>query len=358
MSLFRALRDDPTVGPDELLDVARNMLKHDKVNVSHTYPMAAIGLAERGAHLPEAEEIARAAFPAIRGHMDDESDMYDGPEAMAHYLDHYLAGAHDALGWVLFHQGRLDAAEHELLTSQELNPQSADSLLHLGRLHEKKGDLDQAEASYARGLKLEVLRENPCVAAFEALYEKRHAGREGLQDYLDEARDSSREARLKRVLEARLSGPEPITAFDLKSLDCSGLSSADLQGTITVINVWGLWCGWCLEEMPDFQKLHEQYRRDPEVRILTIDNDTSPEKVRDWMRRKKFDFRVLLDDGYLDKTGVHAFPTTWFLDKEGRKVFEKVGYSRYLAEEFAWRIEAIRKPDDDAQDDAARTGEP
>jgi hypothetical protein len=104
--------------------------------------------------------------------------------------------------------------------------------------------------------------------------------------------------------------------------------------------------------MPDFQKLHERYRRDPEVRILTIDNDPSPEKVRDWMRRKKFDFRVLLDDGYLDKTGVHAFPTTWFLDKEGRKVFEKAGYSKHLAEEFAWRVEAIRKPDD------AAAGEP
>jgi hypothetical protein len=37
-----------------------------------------------------------------------------------------------------------------------------------------------------------------------------------------------------------------------------------------------------------------------------------------------------------------AFRTTWFLDRHGRKVFEKEGWSEKLVEEFAWRIESIR----------------
>ena len=52
--------------------------------------------------------------------------------------------------------------------------------------------------------------------------------------------------------------------------------------------------------------------------------------------------QMLFDDGYVSKAEIYAFPTTWFLDREGRKVFEKSGWSEKLVEEFAWRIEAIR----------------
>ena len=56
-------------------------------------------------------------------------------------------------------------------------------------------------------------------------------------------------------------------------------------------------------------------------------------------------FRVLLDNGYVaQKAKITSFPTTWFLDRDGKKAFEKVGWSEQLLEEFSWRIEAIRQP--------------
>jgi hypothetical protein len=51
---------------------------------------------------------------------------------------------------------------------------------------------------------------------------------------------------------------------------------------------------------------------------------------------------VLIDDGYLAKAGVFAFPTTWFLDREGRIAFDVEGWTKELVEEFSWRIEALR----------------
>ena len=35
------------------------------------------------------------------------------------------------------------------------------------------------------------------------------------------------------------------------------------------------------------------------------------------MAEKKYDFPVLLDDGYVSANGINSFPTTWFLDPEG-----------------------------------------
>jgi hypothetical protein len=45
----------------------------------------------------------------------------------------------------------------------------------------------------------------------------------------------------------------------------------------------------------------------------------------------------------VDSQGVDAFPTTWFLDRSGRIVFAKRGWSESLAEEFGWRVEALRR---------------
>jgi hypothetical protein len=81
---------------------------------------------------------------------------------------------------------------------------------------------------------------------------------------------------------------------------------------------------------------------DPDVAILTIDNDDNPDEVPPWMKQKGYTFPVLLDDGYVAKAGVTAFPTTWFIDRDGRKVFVKTGWSEKLLEEFGWRIEAVR----------------
>ena len=59
------------------------------------------------------------------------------------------------------------------------------------------------------------------------------------------------------------------------------------------------------------------------------------------MKQKRYTFPVLLDDGFAAKI-VTTFPTTWFLDRDGRRVFVKTGWSEKLLEEFSWRIEALR----------------
>jgi hypothetical protein len=82
---------------------------------------------------------------------------------------------------------------------------------------------------------------------------------------------------------------------------------------------------------------------DADVAILTIDNDPNPDDGPRWMKEKGYTFPVLLDQGYVSQVGITTCPTTWFLDREGRKAFDKVGWSEKLVEEFSWRVEAIQR---------------
>jgi thiol-disulfide isomerase/thioredoxin len=175
------------------------------------------------------------------------------------------------------------------------------------------------------------------------LYEKRHGSMAGYAEYRKRSEQESAAARRARVLETRRSNPKPARDFKLKTLDGKEVSLASLQGKTAVINFWGIWCGWCVREMPDYQKLAKKYANDPHVAILTINNDGDPQGVRKWMAEKKYDFTVLLDEGWVRGSNITAFPTTWFLDKQGRIAFEHKGWTKELVDEFSWRVEALRK---------------
>ncbi len=341
-TLFGAMRFDPTVPVDELVAAAEGLEKYETANVVWRSAFVPIALADRGTHLDYAEKLARDGFTEVRNDLENNHALFRSEGEYQGAVDAMEAASHDALGWVLFKRGKLDAAKKELLAAREGNPKSALVDLHLGRFYESQGLLAEAEESYRRGALVTNDPHNQNPEALKALYEKRHGSLEGWDAYFQHLDQSDTELRKKSVLASRLAAPKNVLPFRLKSLDGSTLASADLPGKVTVINFWGVWCGWCVREMPDFQKLVKQYANDPAVRVITIDSDTDPDKVRRWMAEKRYAFPVLMDDGWIARAGMSSYPTTWFLDREGRLAFEKQGWSEKLVEEFSWRIEALK----------------
>ena len=77
--------------------------------------------------------------------------------------------------------------------------------------------------------------------------------------------------------------------------------------------------------------------------VLTINNDPNPDQVPAWMEENGYTFPVVLDDGYVNSGAkIDVFPTTWFLDPDGRIAFSKSSWSQDLLQEYSWRVEAIR----------------
>jgi tetratricopeptide (TPR) repeat protein len=342
-SLFFELAEVPEADPGELLEVVWGMVEWEDLNPHISFARGAITLAERTGFHRAAEVVARMGIDAAREKVESRRSFYRNEGDYDLALKRQLGTMHDALGWVLYRLGRLEEAEQELRAAHDLNPKDRDNLYHLGQLTEARGDLRAARRYYVRGLAVQRPGDNPSLAALERLYSLEQGDLAGFDEFLASVREAEAGDRRAEILSQRIEDPEPAPPFALRDLEGRTHALSDYAGRILVVNFWGIWCSWCVIEMPELQALHESLSDDPEVALLTINNDRNPDDVPLWMAEKSFAFPVLLDDGYVaGAAAVSAFPTTWVLDRSGRIAFLKEGWSQELIEELTWRIDALR----------------
>lgn len=121
--------------------------------------------------------------------------------------------------------------------------------------------------------------------------------------------------------------PAPLADLELKDQFGNTHTLSDYKGKVIFLNFWATWCGPCRNEMPDIQKLYEEYSAqggDAEVVILGIagpgiGQEGSAEEIAGFMEENGYTYPVLMDtDGEMfTQYGISAFPTTFMIDKDG-----------------------------------------
>lgn len=123
-------------------------------------------------------------------------------------------------------------------------------------------------------------------------------------------------------------------AYSLDLVDGSGqVNIQDFKGKIVIINFWGVWCGPCKQELPDFNKVASEY--DGEVVVLTVHTVTqkngAPAYIAENFPESKmiFAYDVPLTptvDMYFNLLGgKSSYPRTLILDENGVIVLAKDG---------------------------------
>jgi thiol-disulfide isomerase/thioredoxin len=132
-----------------------------------------------------------------------------------------------------------------------------------------------------------------------------------------------------------------LTEASFELLDGTATKLANYKGKVVMLNLWGIWCGPCRDEMPHLAQMQQEYgQRGFEVIGLNIgDNNGSPESVE---AIQKFSEQMKLNYtlARMDRTAVRQFhlvtnqevvPQTILVDREGhlRGVFVGGGQRIY-----------------------------
>ncbi|SHJ36419.1 Peroxiredoxin [Dethiosulfatibacter aminovorans DSM 17477] len=118
--------------------------------------------------------------------------------------------------------------------------------------------------------------------------------------------------------------------FELMDLDGNIVTLSDLKGKNLIINFWATWCPYCIEEMPDLQKLHDKYK-DGDFMVLAVNVREKGSKARSYLEENNIEIPVLLDiEGTASyEYGANSIPLSVAVNKNGIIVTGKLGMMTY-----------------------------
>ncbi|RLZ06544.1 TlpA disulfide reductase family protein [Faecalibacter macacae] len=111
-------------------------------------------------------------------------------------------------------------------------------------------------------------------------------------------------------------GFSKINAQEVKVIKYEELFQMVNQPTdqLIAVNFWATWCGPCVEEMPHFVEVSEQYKENPNFKILFVSMDRVKqlEKVKQFINDYKINAEVvLLDDNKRMNEWIPAIDKSW-----------------------------------------------
>jgi thiol-disulfide isomerase/thioredoxin len=112
----------------------------------------------------------------------------------------------------------------------------------------------------------------------------------------------------------------------------SSLASKDINlkrsiGKVTIVNFWATWCAPCLAEMPDLQKLYDNYGDKVDFYFISNEKRITLQK---FLEQKKYNIPIYIPtESSPEKLVIRSLPTTFLISKTGEIVIRKTGVANW-----------------------------
>lgn len=128
----------------------------------------------------------------------------------------------------------------------------------------------------------------------------------------------------------------PIENFDFQTMDIldgNVIKSEEFykEKPLTLVNVWGTFCGPCKEEMPDLAKLYDEYKDKVNFLGVVVDTnvsmDTNVGEAQQIIKDSGVNYKNIMPNPTTEDTLVNitAMPTTFFVNSDGKVLGGFVG---------------------------------
>ena len=107
--------------------------------------------------------------------------------------------------------------------------------------------------------------------------------------------------------------------FRLRDLDCEPFQLSEVERPV-ILNFWASWCAPCIEEMPDFQLVHEEFG--DRLTLIGVNDGEDQETAIEFQGRTGVEYLILLDPTTLltgtgGPYGLIGRPTTFYINAGG-----------------------------------------
>ncbi len=118
--------------------------------------------------------------------------------------------------------------------------------------------------------------------------------------------------------------------FTLPDLNGAKVQLSRWRGHPIIVDFWATWCGPCRKQVPELQELYERYNKSRGLVVVGVSCDTIEGSgvgaIQPFLDEFEVSYPILVaTEGVIEKFGVEAIPTTFFIDSDGRLVRALVG---------------------------------
>lgn len=127
-------------------------------------------------------------------------------------------------------------------------------------------------------------------------------------------------------------GMDEVSGYTFKTLDGKEVSLADYKGKKIYVKFWASWCPICLAGLADINQLADMPPKDAVVLTVVapgVNREKSLEDFKEWFSGLEYKtLPVLVDnDGqFLKKLGIVGYPSSAFIDANGKVVRVQPGH--------------------------------
>ncbi len=115
--------------------------------------------------------------------------------------------------------------------------------------------------------------------------------------------------------------------WKLVSNSGEGYNLEESKGSVVFVNLWATWCPPCIAEMPEMQKLYDDYKG--KITFLFVSNENQ-NRVNTFLKKKKYNFPTFQPSSNMpEQLYSKSIPATYIINKKGEIVIDKRGAANW-----------------------------